>query len=112
MAVLYKYQSDVGMKSSESIVTEGLNKGSSNDTNKSSYNYGSSLPNVAIAKTVETKTPKKSKKKGKKGTKSNPMEPLTDEDFENVPVGKYYINPSDGVTYKKEWYEIPLLPEN
>ena len=48
MAVLYKYQSDVGMKSSESIVTEGLNKGSS-DTKKSSYSYGSSLPNVAIA---------------------------------------------------------------
>lgn len=104
MAVLYKYQSDVGMKSSESIVTEGLNKGSS-DTKKSSYSYGSSLPNVAIAKTVETETKppkKKSKKKGKKGTKNNPEEPLTDKDFENIPVGKYYINPSDGVTYKKE----------
>jgi len=104
MAVLYKYQSDVGMKTSEAIVIEGLRKDNL-DTKKKSPNYGSSLTNIAIAKPVSKPEPlikRSTKKKGKKGTKNNPEEPETDEEFESVPVGKYYINPSDGVTYKKE----------
>ena len=102
MAVLYKYQSDVGMKASESIVSEGFNK-DNNKMNKKKYSYDSISPSKNVAKTAEVNSSTTRKKpKKKKGTKNNPEEPQTDEEFERIPAGKYYINPSDGITYKKE----------
>jgi len=99
MAVLYKYQSDVGMKTSESIVTEGLqvvdkqNQTSISTTRKTFTNEKINEP---------INIPKKTTKKGKIGTKSNPELPQTEDEYEAVAIGKYYVNPSEGITYKKE----------
>ena len=104
MAVLYKYQSDINMKVSESLVNEGL-KDFRLPTERRT-NRQQPIPELAIASIVEEaekkkpKTPKK--KKGKKGTKTNPVTPETQEEFEAVPSGKYYINPSDKEIYKKD----------
>ncbi len=103
MAVLYKYQSDVGMKSSESIVTEGFQMNYKEKQYNSSYS--SSLPRRTVSSPIVKETTNilnKTKKKGKIGTKNNPELPQTDEEYEEVPKGKYYVNPSDGITYKKE----------
>ena len=104
MAVLYKYQSDINMKISESLVNEGL-KDFRLPTERRT-NRQQPMPELAIASIVEEaekkkpKTPKK--KKGKKGTKTNPETPETEKEFEAVPSGKYYINPSDNEIYKKD----------
>jgi hypothetical protein len=104
MAVLYKYQSDINMKISESLVNEGLKDFRPPTERRTSRQQP--IPELAIASIVEEaekkkpKTPKK--KKGKKGTKTNPMTPETQEDFDSVPSGKYYINPSDSEVYKKD----------
>jgi len=99
MAVLYKYQSDVGMKSSESIVTEGL------QMNGNENKYNSSLPRRTVSSPMVKETTNiltNTKKKGKIGTKNNPEMPQTENEYEEVPKGKYYVNPSDSITYKKE----------
>lgn len=103
MAVLYKYQSDVGMKASESLVNEGLKNISS--FSRSGTKEQGIIPNVAIASVLEkaeSKIQKTKKGKGKKGTKTNPKSPQTQDEFDAVPVGTYYVNPSDDKIYKKE----------
>ena len=103
MAVLYKYQSDVNMKTSESIVNEGLRAGALSP--KQVPNYQQTIPNATLASVLEnteSKTQKTKKRKGKKGTKTNPETPQTQEEFDAVPVGIYYVNPSDDTIYKKE----------
>ena len=104
MAVLYKYQSDINMKTSESLVNEGLKDFRLPTERRTKHQQ--SIPELAIATIVEEAEKKKpkttKKKKGKKGTKTNPEAPETQEEFDAVPSGKYYINPSDKEIYKKD----------
>ena len=92
------------MKISESLANEGLKD--FRLPTKRRTNRQQPIPELAIASIVEEaekkkpKTPKK--KKGKKGTKTNPETPEPEEEFEAVPSGKYYINPSDKEIYKKD----------
>ena len=66
------------MKTSESIVNEGLRAGALSP--KQVPNYQQTIPNATLAsvlESTESKTQKTKKRKGKKGTKTNPETPQT-----------------------------------